>query len=138
MSTGPFRIPRSLTQVVPVISPLPFRANQLANTPTWLIRPRGSTAVTPVRTGPSSRRIVVCPTSSPETSVMAFSGPGSPSKGTPRSRARVGVWAGAPAAIEEIITTAQNVRRDFIVSALLRGGGARSGRVRRYRRLSRR
>jgi len=56
--------------------------------------PRGRTAVTPVRTGPlpisrlpSPEMSVVWPTVSPETSVMALSGGGVPSKGTPRSRA---------------------------------------------------
>ena len=39
---------------------------------------------------------VVWPTVTPATSVMALSGPGVPSKGTPRSRAR-GFPAGAPA-----------------------------------------
>jgi len=57
--------------------------------------PRGKIAVTPVRTGPlpTTRRpspeiSVLYPTSTPATSVIAFSGPGVPSKGTPRSRAR--------------------------------------------------
>src|SRR5262249_15890403 len=56
--------------------------------------PRGRTAVTPVRTGPSPsfslpspEMRVVCPTATPLTSVMALSGPGAPSRGTPRSRA---------------------------------------------------
>src|SRR5271170_4684858 len=57
-------------------------------------------AVTPVRTGPlpisslpSPEMSVVWPTSTPFTSVMALLGPGAPSKGTPRSRARGLVWA---------------------------------------------
>src|ERR1019366_4872819 len=57
-------------------------------------------AVTPVRTGPSPtfnfplpEMSVVCPTSTPLTSVMALFGPGVPSKGTPRSRARGLAWA---------------------------------------------
>src|SRR6185436_20185668 len=52
-------------------------------------------AVTPVRTGPlptfsgpSPEMSVVTPTSTPEMSVIALSGPGVPSNGTPRSRAR--------------------------------------------------
>src|ERR1700676_1463321 len=52
-------------------------------------------AVTPVRTGPSPTTSfpspstkVVCPTSTPRTSVMALRSLGVPSKGTPRSRAR--------------------------------------------------
>src|ERR1700686_3089355 len=57
-------------------------------------------AVTPVRTGPlpisslpSLEMSVVWPTSTPLTSVMALLGPGVPSKGTPRSRARGLAWA---------------------------------------------
>src|SRR5579859_3883452 len=52
-------------------------------------------AVTPVRTGPlpisslpSPEISVVWPTSTPLTSVIALFGPGVPSNGTPRSRAR--------------------------------------------------
>src|SRR5258708_3079596 len=45
---------------------------------------------------PSMR--VVCPTSMPATSVIAFNGPGVPSNGTPRSRARGLFWADAAAA----------------------------------------
>ena len=100
--TAPSRMPRSRSQVVPVISPLPFRVNQAANTRPRLARPRGRTAVTPVRTGPSPttsfpspRTMVWWPTSIPATSVMAFSGPGVPAKGTPRSRARGPSWANA-------------------------------------------
>src|SRR5580704_4647267 len=94
--TGPSRKPDSSTHAVPVISPLPFCENHAANTgldsESW---PRGSTAVTPVRTGPlptcslpDPEITVVWPTVTPATSVMALSGPGVPSKGTPRSRAR--------------------------------------------------
>src|SRR5438094_5529798 len=94
--TGPSRKPDSSTQVVPVISPLPLSDHQPAKTGLVMESfPRGSTAVTPVRTGPlptcnlpSPKMSVVCPTVTPETSVMALSGPGGPSKGTPRSRAR--------------------------------------------------
>src|SRR6476469_10560403 len=50
--TGPSRKPDSSTQVVPVIAPVPFSVNQPANTGSLFPRPRGSTAVTPVRTGP--------------------------------------------------------------------------------------
>src|SRR4029434_4511460 len=57
--------------------------------------PRGRMAVTPVLTGPFPTRSlpspamsVLKPTSTPATSVMALKGPGEPSKGTPRSRAR--------------------------------------------------
>src|SRR5258707_658973 len=65
--TGPHRNPDSSTQVVPVISPLPFIVNQPANTGSSESLPRGKTAVTPVRTGPF-------PTTSlplPATSVVA-------------------------------------------------------------------
>ena len=63
---------------------------------------RGSTAVTPVRTGPvptasvpSPRTMVAWPTSTPATSVMAFSGPvGYDPIVMPRSRALTrAVWA---------------------------------------------
>jgi hypothetical protein len=102
--TGPSRKPDSSTQVVPVISPLPLSEYQPAKTGENLL-PRGSMAVTPVRTGPSPTRSapspsinVTCPTLTPATSVIALSGPGSPSNGTPRSRARGAVWAWAAAA----------------------------------------
>src|SRR5437016_14533083 len=82
--TGPSRKPDSSTQVVPVISPLPFRDHQPAKTGLLIESfPRGSTAVTPVRTGPlptcnfpSPKLSDVCPYVPPEQSVMAFSGPG--------------------------------------------------------------
>src|SRR6202035_2913711 len=100
--TGPLRKPESSTQVVPVISPLPLRVNQAAKTASLEVLPRGWMAVTPVRTGPlpttslpSPEMIVVWPTSTPLTSVMALLGPGVPSKGTPRSRARGLDWADA-------------------------------------------
>src|SRR5271167_2764853 len=98
--TGPSRKPDSSTQVVPVISPLPLSEYHPANTGSKKLRfPRGRTAVTPVRTGPSPtfsfpepEMSVVNPTSTPLTSVIAFNGPGVPSKGTPRSRARGLDW----------------------------------------------
>src|ERR1700719_4297747 len=94
--TGPSRKPDSSTQVVPVISPLPFCEYQPAKEGCLVeSAPRGSTAVTPVRIGPLPTTSlplpsisVVCPTNTPSRSVIAFSGPGVPSKGTPRSRAR--------------------------------------------------
>ncbi len=102
--TGPSRKPDSSTHVVPVISPAPFNANQPAKTGSLSVAlPRGTTAVTPVRTGPSPtlsapdpRMIVLCPTVTPRTSVIALPGPGVPSKGTPRSRARglSAAWTG--------------------------------------------
>jgi hypothetical protein len=110
MSTGPSRKPPSSIQVVPVISPLPLSENQAAKTGSELRFPRGRMAVTPVRTGPVPTRSrpapeisVVCPTSSPATSVMAFSGPGVPSNGTPRSRARVCPPSGAAARMARMI-----------------------------------
>src|SRR5512146_501360 len=51
--TGPSRKPDSSIQVVPVISPLPLRENQPANTGSPDALPLGRMAVTPVRTGPS-------------------------------------------------------------------------------------
>src|SRR5580704_5291428 len=94
--TGPSRKPDSSTHVVPVISPLPLSDHQPAKTGLDMVSfPRGRIAVTPVRTGPlpiwsfpSPDIRVVCPTVTPEMSVIALSGPGVPSKGTPRSRAR--------------------------------------------------
>src|SRR5215469_5468940 len=94
--TGPSRKPDSSTQVVPVISPFPFCANHPAKTGFNMVSlPRGRMAVTPVRTGPwptcslpSPEISVVWPTVTPGTSVMALNGPGEPSKGMPRSRAR--------------------------------------------------
>src|SRR5207244_12897774 len=82
--TGPSRKPASSTHVVPVISPLPFSDHQPAKTGLFIESfARGSTAVTPVRTGPlptcsfpSPDMSVVCPTVTPETSVIAFSVPG--------------------------------------------------------------
>src|SRR5215469_1584512 len=52
--TGPSRNPDSSTQVVPVISPLPFCEYHPAKEKCCMeaAAPRGSTAVTPVRTGP--------------------------------------------------------------------------------------
>src|SRR5260221_4991862 len=94
--TGPSKKPDSSTHVVPVISPLPLRDHQPANTGLLIESfPRGRIAVTPVRIGPlpiwsfpSPEMRVVWPTVMPGMSVMALSGPGVPSKGTPRSRAR--------------------------------------------------
>src|SRR3954465_3745907 len=88
---GPSRKPDSSTHAVPVISPLPLSENQPAKTGSLAsFFPRGSTAVTPVRTGPfpasslpCPATIVACPTSTPLTSVMALSGPQAPSNGTP-------------------------------------------------------
>src|SRR5271165_4389295 len=76
-------------------------------------------AVTPVRTGPlptsslpSPEMSVVWPTSTPRTSVIALLGPGVPSKGTPRSRARGLVWAETVAARMQraAITAEQRMR----------------------------
>jgi hypothetical protein len=90
---GVSRNPDSVIQVVPVISPLPFREYQLAKTG-LLFRPRGKIAVTPVRTGPFPRIFFPCPemmvlypTSTPFTSVMALNLPVVPIKGMPRSLA---------------------------------------------------
>ena len=73
-------------------------------------------AVTPVRTGPlptsslpSPEISVVWPTSTPLTSVMALLGPGVPSKGTPRSRARGLVWADSK--VQSVTATAANATR---------------------------
>ena len=91
---GPSRIPECSIQVVPVISPFPFKLNQAANVESPALRPRGRIAVTPVRTGPSPttsvpcpRMIVLWPTSTPATSVIALFDPGVPVSGMPRARA---------------------------------------------------
>src|SRR3954465_5432258 len=84
--TGPARNPDSSSHVVPVISPFPLRVNQPPNTWSFEFLPRGRTAVPPGRTGPappfsgpSPEIKVVCPTSTPCTSVIAFHLPGLPS-----------------------------------------------------------
>ncbi len=124
---GPSRKPESSSQVVPVISPLPLSVNQAPNTESLASRPRGWMAVTPVRTGPSPTLSlplpeisVVCPTSTPLTSVMALLAPGVPSKGTPRSRARGLVWAMARVKAPR---RAQRSTRDRIISVVRLGNG---------------
>ena len=81
--------------------------------------PRGSTAVTPVRTGPlpttslpSPSMSVVCPTSTPCTSVMAFNGPGVPSNGMPRSRARSCRASAATATVAASASSTNDTRAD--------------------------
>jgi len=78
---------------VPVISPLPFSVYQLAYKG-LLFLPLGSMAVTPVLTGPLPKTffplpdmMVLYPTSTPFTSVMALYFPVTPSKGIPISLA---------------------------------------------------
>src|ERR1035437_3365636 len=95
MPIGPSRNPPSVIQVVPVISPFPLYAYQLAKTGSRLSFPRGKTTVTPVRTGPwpttsrpSPSISVVKPTSTPATSVIASSRPAVPPMGSARSRSR--------------------------------------------------
>ena len=106
MATGPSSRPLSWTHVVPVISPLPFSVNQAANTGSGLALPRGWTTVTPVRTGPLPttsvplpEMSVVCPTSTPATSVIALSGPGVPPIGSLSSCSRgfLALWASGTA-----------------------------------------
>src|SRR5215207_6376265 len=104
---GPSRTPDSCNHVVPVISPLPFSVNHAPNTGSGLPLPRGLMTVTPVRIGPFPTRSfplpemsVVCPTSTPATSVMASSGPAVPPIGSPRSRAR-GFAFDCPSAVAE-------------------------------------
>src|SRR6478672_901274 len=95
IATGPSSRPLSCTHVVPVISPLPFSVNHAAKTGSWFDLPRGWTIVTPVLTGPCpTTRLpmpatsVVCPTSTPATSVIASTGPGTPPIGRFKSRSR--------------------------------------------------
>src|SRR5947207_14026240 len=72
--TGPSRKPDSSTHVVPVISPLPFWEYQpTTETRCMEANPRGSTAATPVRTGPltttswpTTATTVVAPSRTPE------------------------------------------------------------------------
>src|SRR6056297_1955808 len=92
---GPETMPTSSMIQLPVISPVPLIIARPAVTLRDMSRPSGRMAVTPVRTGPlpgtttpSPSMSVTWPTSTPSTSVMELSGPGVPSKGTPRSRAR--------------------------------------------------
>src|SRR5215204_4732278 len=95
IAIGPSSTPDSCSHVVPVISPLPFSVNHAPNTGSGLALPRGWTTVTPVRIGPFPttslplpEMSVVCPTSTPATSVIASSGPAVPPIGSPRSRSR--------------------------------------------------
>src|SRR5580700_775505 len=115
---GVSNTPLSSIQCVPVMSPLPFPEKKPAKTPALPLLPRGKIAVTPVRTGPlpttswpSPEISVLYPTSTPATSVMAFTGPGVPSNGTPRSRARGSVcdWGNAGA-----LTTIDRVNTEMI------------------------
>src|SRR5690349_1704077 len=89
------------------------------------VLPRGKIAVTPVRTGPlpttsapSPAMSVRWPTSTPATSVIASSGPGVPSKGMPRARAR-GPGAAAAVAGEATVVVGVGAADD----------GPRAGRV---------
>src|ERR1700752_5294563 len=83
-TTGRLNDPASSIQVVPVISPLPLSEYQpAAHGRPIPSRPRGRIAVTPVRTEVPPINVVT-PTSTPPTSVIALSGPGSPGKVIPR------------------------------------------------------
>src|SRR5437763_768320 len=130
MNTGPSRNPPSSSHVVPVISPLPLSENQPANTGSFDPLPRGRMAVTPVRTGPDPifkaplpEMSVVIPTSTPATSVIAFTGPGCPWNGTPRSRARdLGVpFHGQPGPVNAITDVAGV---EVGITTLISGSGA--------------
>src|SRR5581483_4348983 len=124
--TGPPRNPDSSTHVVPVISPFPLSVNHPANASSSNDAfPRGRMAVTPVRTGPtptfsgpSPEISVVWPTSTPFTSVMAFSFPGVPSNGTPKSRARGLVWAATPNTVQKTATHTHAAERLFGIQVL--------------------
>jgi hypothetical protein len=107
---GYSRNPDSATQASPVISPVPLRTNAPAGTFFRHTSSRGTTTVTPVRTGPSPGfkgpsplDRVVCPTFTPATSVMAFKGPGgncpnvSP---TSRARTRLSVDSSEPSRLQ--------------------------------------
>src|SRR5664280_3283716 len=95
-ATGEVSSPDSRIHSRPVSSPLPLSRWQPAKSGSSLISPScGNTTVTPVRTGPSPTRSgpspsisVACPTRTPATSVIAFSGPGRPRPSSmPTSRA---------------------------------------------------
>jgi hypothetical protein len=82
IAIGDSSTPASRIHSRPVISPLPFSRCGAAKTGSG-----GTTTVTPVRTSSASIS-VVCPTWTPCTSVIAFSGPGSSSPSVmPSSRA---------------------------------------------------
>src|SRR6185312_15028315 len=122
--TGPSRNPESSTQWVPVISPLPFRLNHPAKTASREPFPRGRIAVTPVLTGPTPtfsapapEISVVCPTSTPLTSVMALSAPVLPSNGTPKSRAR-GLFCAASDNVQKSRAEIHTVRLTFSIQVL--------------------
>ena len=92
--------PDSSIQWLPVISPLPLSRPMPANTGLSASGSgRGTTTVTPVRTGPSPTTSgpspamrVTWPTATPGTSTMAFSGPVRPdAANNPMSRARISV-----------------------------------------------
>ena len=87
-------VPSSCTCVEPANLPKALPTNTAPGTFSRnRLPPCGTIAVTPVRTVSPAMR-VVCPTRTPATSVMAFSGPGLPSPGViPRSRARGRPWA---------------------------------------------
>ncbi len=115
--TGPPSTPPSITHGAPVISPKPLPANHPANTGAQVL-PFGRIAVTPVRTGPLPgtsgplpSMMVVWPTSTPATSVMAFKGPGVPSNGTPSARARGFCWAITAGASRASTTPATATRK---------------------------
>src|ERR1700684_633842 len=61
------------------------------------------------------------PTSTPGTSAMGLSGPGVPSKGTPRSRARGRVWVWAVAATDAKKKAASNSGSFVVMNDLSRG-----------------
>jgi hypothetical protein len=90
---GPSKKPDSVIQVVPVISPFPFSEYQFAKTG-LLFLPLGKMAVTPVLIGPFPLTFLPCPeiivlkpTSTPFTSVMALKVPVVPLNGIPISLA---------------------------------------------------
>ena len=79
------------------------------------------TGPSPTLSAPSPRTSVTCPTVTPETSVIALSGPGVPSNGTPRSRAR-GLSAARPAAARES-RASRGEDRSFHARESTRAGG---------------
>src|SRR5262245_39353893 len=81
-------------------------------------------AVTPVRTGPSPRLSapsplinVTCPTSTPATSVIAFTGPGLPAKGMPRSRALASAADAVATVMRQLAATTESRKISLAKSA---------------------
>ena len=113
--TGPSSWPDSSIQAVPVISPVPFSANQPANTGVSIdSRPRGRIAVTPVRTlRPSGEVLDQRDLADRHAGDVGdrVERSGDPSNGTPRSRARGPAWAMDMANAENSVRMLRTARK---------------------------